>query len=331
MLLKLFRGTGPGVVLLIFLTASLVWASAFINPHQSVSFVYDVNPMPLYGLLKGILGNSAIAGVIFSFVLLLFISFLIVSFNTSVFFINERTFLPAGVYILLCGLFPQYQLLNPVLPAVLLLMIAIRRMMDAYRKNTTAYNFFDAAILIGTGSLIYANLVWFWLLTIIGIAILRTGNVKELILAFLGLLTPLLVTAGIWYVMGKDMMQLVSLADYNLFEKAGNYSFSRVTVTGLSVAVLCTLVSFSYLLSVINSKKIKSRKTFTELIWLFVISFVVYFAVPSVSVEMIYIISIPLCYIIAHYFIFSRKKLIPEIFFTLLFIIVIILQVINSI
>jgi hypothetical protein len=328
MLLRLFKGTGPGVVLFIFLSAAGIWTSAFLHPYSSSPLLYDINPMPLYGLLKGFLGKSAIVGVIFTFVILMVISFLMVNFNTVTFFINERTFLPAIIYIILIGFFPRYQILNPVLPAAVLLMIAIRRMMDAYRKNSTAYNFFDAALLISTGSLFYANLIWFGLLTIIGIATLRTWNVKEIILAVLGLATPLIMTTGVWYVAGKDLSQLLSLADHNLFEKEGLFYFSRITITGLVITGLCSLISLSFLLSVINSKKIKSRKTFVVLIWLAAIALTVFFVLPSVSVEMVYIVSIPLSYIIAHYFIFSRKRILPEIFFTLIFITVIVIQAI---
>jgi hypothetical protein len=327
MLLRLFRGTGPGVMILILLTAAGVWISAFIDPHLPSSFHYDLNPMPLYTLLKGIIGNSAIIGVLFSFVLILLMSFLLVNFNTTVFFINERTFLPAIIYVLFSGLFPHYQLLNPVLPASLFLMLAIRRIMDAYRKNGTAYNFFDASLLIGTGSLIYVNLIWFGLLAVIGIAILRTGNIKELILSILGLCTPLLLIAGIYYVAGKDLNMLVSVAKYNLFEIAGDYYFSRIAIAGLIIIGLSILISLFHLFSVINIKKIKSRKTFTELIWTLIISVTVFFVLPSASVELIYIAGIPLSYFLTHYFLFSKKRLIPEIFFTALFIIVIVLQI----
>ena len=327
MLIRLFRSTGPGVIFFILLTAAGAWISAFVEPHLPSSFIYDVNPMPLYALLKGMIGNSAIAGVLFSFLLILFMSFLLVNFNTTVFFINERTFLPAVIYILFSGLFPHYQLLNPVLPASLFLMIAIRRIMDAYRKNGTAYNFFDASLLIATGSLLYANLIWFALLAIIGITILRTGNVKELILSILGLCTPLLLTAGIYYVAGKDLNLLISVVKYNLFETSGDYYFSRIAIAGMMIIGICIMISLFHLLSVINVKKIKSRKTFTELIYTFLISVTVYFALPSASVELIYIAGIPISYFLSHYFLFSKKRVVPEIFFTALFIIVIVLQI----
>ncbi len=98
-------------------------------------------------------------------------AFLLVNFNTTVFFIHERTFLPALIYILFGGFFPDHQLLNPVLPASIFLMLAVMRIMESYHITGTAYSYFDAGILISTGSLFYANLIWFGLIVIIGIAI----------------------------------------------------------------------------------------------------------------------------------------------------------------
>jgi hypothetical protein len=327
MLLKFFRGTGPGEVILIFLTAAGIWASAFINPHLAPSFQYYQNPMPLYNLLRMLLGENALYGVIFSFVLVLLMSFLIVNFNTSHFFINERTFLPGVIYILLTGLFPHYQLLNPVLPASLFLLLAIRRIMDAYRISGTAFNFFDASLLIGTGSLFYANLLWFALIAIIGIAILRTGNLKELIILVIGLITPALLTAGIYYALGKNVLSLWVVLTDNLFVKTGEYYFSGLTIVGLLLSGLIILISLIHLLFQLNNKKIKARKTFTVLICTLIISFVVYFVLPSASVELIWLAAIPISYILAHYFIVSTKKLLPEIFFAALFIIIIMMQI----
>jgi hypothetical protein len=326
-MLKFFRGSGPGEVLLIILVAGGVWLNAFINPHLSASFHYDSYPMPLYGLLKTLLGDNAIYGVIFSFVLLIFVSFLIVNFNTSHFFINERTFLPAAIYILFSGIFPQYQVLNPVLPATVFLILAIRRIMDSYRKPGIAYNFFDASLLIGLGSLFYANLIWFGILSIIGIAILRTGNIKELIISLFGLITPALFTVGVYYATGKDVFSLPDLLYYNLFAGTGEYYLAGIIFAVLAILGVILLLSLIYLLSELNRKKIKAGKTFSMLIWALVLSVGVYFLIPSASFELIFLASVPMSYILAHYFIFSKKKLIPEIFFAALFLIVIFLQI----
>lgn len=283
--------------------------------------------MPLYGLLKLVFGNNHFLGVVFAFSMVSLIAFLLVNFNTTIFFINERTFLPALIYILFSGLFPEYQLLNPVLPASVFLMVAIIRIMDSYRKQGTSYNFFDAGILISTGSLFYANLIWFGLLVIIGIAILRTGNVKEISVSILGLITPYLLTFGLYYVIGKNLESLLSLVYNNFFGKSEDYLFSRLTIVVLIFIGITILVSISYLIMVMNSKKIKSRKTFSLLIWAFLISAGVYTVLPSASVEIVWLTGIPVSYFLTHYFVFVKKKIVPEIFFSVLFILILLIQI----
>ena len=77
----------------------------------------------------------------------------------------------------------------------------------------------------------------------------------------------------------------------------------------------------------LNNKKIKSRKTFSLLIWIFLISVAVYILIPSVSVEIVWITAIPVSYFLTHYFVFIRKKLVPEILFSVFVIFVIIIQI----
>jgi len=327
MLLKLFKRTGPGAISLIILTLLAVWASAFISLRDRFSLYFDLDSMPLYGLLSSLIGTHPLPGIFFSLILLTTMAFLMVSLNTNLVLINERTFLPALIYILLSGLFPQYQLMNPAVFAAMFLMLAIKRIMESYRVAGTAYNFFDAGILIGIGSLFYANLIWFGFLIIIGIALLRTGNLKEIGISFIGLVTPFILTLGFYYVMGKDPNELLNVFVYNLFGKTSVYAFTTLTILAILFAGLSTTVSIFYLITVMDSKKISSRKTFLLLLWLFFISLTVYFAVPSASVEIMWLAGIPVSYFLSHYFVFVRRKLVSEILFSVFFIIVLLIQV----
>jgi hypothetical protein len=216
MLLRLFKGTGPGVIFTIIILLLGVWVSAFLNPETDTISHLSADPMPLFGLLIKYTANTFYLGVILSLLMVSLMAFLLVNFNTTDFFINERTFLPAAIYILFSGLFPEFQSLNPALPASLFLIVAFRRIMDGYRKQGTAYNFFDAGILIGTGSLFYANLIWFGLLVVIGIALLRTGNIIEIAISILGLITPYFITFGIFYLTGNEPEAFLSLIINNI-------------------------------------------------------------------------------------------------------------------
>jgi hypothetical protein len=327
MVLRIFKGTGPGAIFLIGVTLVALWISAFLNPSMDSISLYETDPMPLYGLLKLIIGNNHLIGVVFSFLMVSVLAVFLVNFNTNIFFINERTFLPALFYVLSGGFFPQYQLLNPVLPASVLLMFAIRRIMDGYHKPGIAYNFFDAGILISTGSLFYANLIWFGILVMIGIALIRTGNLIEITISIIGLLTPYLLAFGIYYVIGKDLYALLALIENNLFGRSEGYIFTALTLIALIFTGILIVMSIAYLLRLMNTKKIKSRKAFSLLIWVFIISVLIYIILPSVSVDIVWLISIPVSYFLAHYFVMIKKKLIPEILFSLFLISVLLIQI----
>jgi hypothetical protein len=326
MLLKLFKGTGLAVMLILFITAAGLWIGPVLNPELAV-YYSGVNTMPLFTMLKNLVGNSAIAGVFISFGLVILISVLMVNFNTTVFFITERTFLPAVLFVILSAILPDCQTLNPALFASLFLLIALIRIVDSYRKTGTAYNFFDAGILISMGSLFYVDLIWMGLLVFLGIALIRSTNIKELVISIIGLLTPYLILYGIYYVLGKDLRALNNLILTNLFGDSGSFYLSRMIVVTLIMTGLNVLASIFHLFSVFNTKKIRSRKTFSLLLWIFVLSAVSFIVLPSVSDEIIYIIAIPVSYFISHFYIFMRKKIISEIFFTTILVLTILVQI----
>jgi hypothetical protein len=331
MLLKKFRETGPDVIILIFIILLLTWTGAFLHPHLPSELGFDVKPMPLFGLLLSVAGFNSLFSVIVAFLLLLLILFLLVNFNTSVFFISERTYLPAVIYILLTGFFPQHQVLNPLLPSAVFLILAVHRIIDSYKIQSTAFSFFNAGMLISVGSLFYANLIWFGILLIIGIAILRTGSIKEITISVLGLATPVFILSGFFYIAGKDMNSLFSAVTYNLFAKDMHYSFPLINLVALILSGVIVLISVAHLLSVINAKKIKSRKTFMLLFWTFFIAVAAGIIFKSVSAEIFILAAIPVSYFLSHYFVFTRKRVLPEVLLAALFILAAVVQIANLI
>jgi uncharacterized membrane protein (UPF0182 family) len=89
MLLRIFKGTGPGVIFLIIIILITVWVSAILNQRLHPRFIYESDPMPLYSFVKLLIHNSHNLGVILSFLLVSLMAFLMVNFNTTVFFIPE--------------------------------------------------------------------------------------------------------------------------------------------------------------------------------------------------------------------------------------------------
>ena len=277
--------------------------------------------MPLFGILLTLTNFSPFISVLAAFLLTLLVSYLLVNFNTSAFFISERTFLPAIVYALLTAIFPEFQVLNPVLPAAVFLILAIRSIVESYKVYGTAFSYFDAGILIGTGSLFFAPLIWMGILLLAGIVILRTVNIKEIIISILGIATPLFIVYGIMYVSGKDMAEQLSAVSWNLFGKESGFAVTGIKLAIIITAAVMILIAVAQLVPALNMKKIKSRKTLTLLFWSFLIALGVTILSGSVSGEMHWLLIIPPSYFLTHYFVFSRSKRIPGIIMTLLFLI----------
>jgi hypothetical protein len=326
MLLRLFKGNNPGSIVLITVIAISVWIGAFLHPSANIAARFDPVPMPLYGLFVKIIGLNVLARAITAFVICAGLIFLVMHFNTTNFFINERTYLPVLIYSLAIGFIPEYQTLNPALPAAVFLMLAIMRIIDSYRKPGLANNFFDAAILISIGSLFYANLIWFGLLIIIGILLIRTVNISEIAIALIGFTTPYFILFGVYYVLGMDLKGLTTLISENLFNRMEGYHFTRLTIAAGIICGIEILISLGYLLSRLSNKKVKSRQIFSMLIWTFLVTIAVIFVLPTASVEITCIAAIPVSYFMTHYFVFVKKKILPDILLVVLLLSVFMVQ-----
>jgi hypothetical protein len=322
-MIRFFRGSGIGPMLLLILSALALWIQYFISPPR-LTEVAGSDPMPLWGLVANALEGSPLLAVILSFALMLIVAIVMVRFNTSIFFIPRRTYLPALIYILLYSLLPGEMVLNPALPAALLILAGMWRMVSSYRVNGMTFNFFDAALLISSAGMFYAGAVWFIILVIIGALIFRSPDSRELTVTIAGALLPWIVLYAVWYVTGGDVAELTEIIRHNLFDQMPPVYWGRTLVILLAVAGLNFIPSLVALASEMPTYKIRSRKTFELFSWMIVLSAAIYIFIPAVSAELNAITALPVAFIMANYYAFTRRLTIAEIFFWLMVIMLII-------
>jgi len=322
-MIKLFRGTGIGPLLVMILIAVALWFQYFINPPQEM-LPPGGDAMPLWGLIFEPLSGLPLLSVILSFVLMVIMVVVMIRFNTTLFFIPRRTYFPALFFIIFYSAFPEVMILNPALPAALLIMLGIWRMMDAYRINGMAFNFFDAALFISSAGMFYAGSLWFVLLVLTGALILRSPDFREIIITVAGALLPWIILYAVWYLTGGSMSDLTEIIRHNLFDKMPPVSWSRALIILFIVIAVAFLPALLSLFREMPTQKIKSRKTFELLLWMMVICAAAYALAPSVSVEMNAITAIPVSFIMANYCAFTRRLLTTEILFWLLAIMIVV-------
>jgi hypothetical protein len=326
MLVRLFRGTGPGLVFLILLAAAGLWANAWFNP-DTVDMTPVQGAMPLWNVIQNLIASSPQQRIIVSFIIMLLMGLLLIRFNISEFFINRRTFLPGLLYIMIFSVFQRYMVFNPALPAALLITVALWRMMGSYRQNGVAYSFFDAALVISTAGLFYADAVWFLALVFIGTFLLRSPDLREIFIALTGAILPFGFMYAIWFLTGKNLSDLNTLIVNNLFEEAAPVMWSRTLIILLGVLGLNLIIALYVVFADMTTKKVKSRKTFAMLLWMFAISAAVFFFVPSASAEIVAIAAVPAAFVISDYYVFARKLLLPEILFALMIIMIVVARI----
>lgn len=313
MIIRIFRGTGAGPAFLIILFGFALWAEYIFFP-PAVANTLSGTGMPLWDIITRALRDSPGLAVVVSMSILLVLLIIIARFNTSLFFIPRRTYFPVLFYIFFFSLFPGEMILNPVLPAAVLILAGVWRMMTAYRLNGLAFCFFDSALLISLAGIFYANAIWFVALVFLGLFILRSPDMREIAVAIVGILLPWILFYAVWYLVGRDVSDLTAIITGNLFDEVASVYWSRTLVILLMVAALLILPALFYLIREMPTKKIKSRKTFALLLWMLVISVAIYLFVPGVSVEIIAIAGIPVAYLISNYAAFTRRVNLYETF-----------------
>ncbi len=119
--------------------------------------------------------------------------------------------------------------------------------MESYKVQGTAFSFFDAGMLISIGSLFYASFIWLGLLLIIGIAILRTGSIKEIIISILGLATPVFIFYGFLYVSRERYgFNAVGVSHIIFLPKDADFSFPVLTIAVLIISGIIVLISVTH-------------------------------------------------------------------------------------
>ena len=314
MLLRLFKSIQPSIIFLIVLMTVGIWLNTFLNPGNS-NFYFNEHPMPLYGVLTNLVSPVSILGTLITMIIWVIHGLLLVRLNTKFFFINERTYLPAAIFILFGCFIADLQSLTPVIISSIFLLLAIERLLNSYRNTNISFSSFDAGLLIGTGTLFYLNLGFFLLLVWIGLLILRPVNWREWVVPILGFCTPVFLTAAIYYLLNGDLFLFIGIIQDNLIPFKYDITQFHYYFLGY-LALLVAFASFQIIRDIIT-KKVRSRKIFLIFWWVFSISAIVFFFVPWASFEMIVFGFAPLSFLLTNYFLNIRVKWFGELSFFL--------------
>lgn len=308
MLVNTLKSNQPFVIILIIFTSIALWLFSFINPI-GINISADTFYTPFYSLVVKVTDYKTSFSVFLTLLIVLLQAFLLVQFNKTYILINYRTYLPAFFYIIIASSFVHLQRINPVTLGAIFIFISINNLFNTYRSDYALNKLYLAGFFIAIASLFWTPFVFFVILIWISLLILRPFIGREWLVGLLGFLTPYLFVFVYYFVFtsGEQIEMLVASLQQNL-KISITFKLLHFSYYILFGFLFLLLILASYTLIVnFQKKKIRNRKYFEISWWIFFICIALLILFDTVGYEIIYILSIPLSFLLTDYF-YSVKK-----------------------
>lgn len=296
-LLRLLKNNRAGGIFFIGFLMVLLWINAFLDPVEPRSWT----AMPFYEAIFGSLEERPLASAIVAFVFYLLLSVLLVRLNARYFLIRDRSYMPAAMFLLIAGAIPELQQTNPLLVGSLFFLVSINILFDSQDDRPDSYRIFNAALVLGAGSLFYAPLVWFIPLLWLTIMVIRPIRWREWLypLVAFGLVGLFIFTY--YWVFRDDPHALGRLLRENLAIR-GSLDRSHPEWAFFFGFLLFLIFRASiYILRRYQVRKIYIRKLYQVFFFMFVFSLVFYFFIARFRIEVTYFFAIPVAYLLSNY------------------------------
>lgn len=327
MILRILKSNHSVNYFLVVLFGVLFWAESLIHP-QTYPFYPGENENLLFLPFFKLLAGNPLASTITALVLTIIIALLMLNINSRYAFIRIRTMLPAPLFILMVSGFTGIHSLHPVYFAALFFLVSIQRMFNIFGKSKPYSSAFDAGFWLATGSLFYLDLIFLLPAFLLGISVLSRENFWRVSAVHLtGFFLPFFFAFSFVVLTGR-FPELLKIFEQNLTSNNNHFISNLYLQIFLGFLVLLTIFGSIRIIQQYDTKKVSSRKYFTVFFLIFVFSLAGFIFIPPVSQEMLVITSIPVAYLGSNFLVFMKSRFWGELIITLLFGIVIFMQII---
>jgi hypothetical protein len=243
-----------------FYVVDIVHVTALDNPSMPL---WDLFIMPLFGYSKY---WAALVSMIITLLSAFSINRIILRFGL----IQSQGMIPFSLFIIISSAFLSVQKLNPVWFFTLFFILAVERLFAAVMRKRPAVVCFDAAFLLGLGSLFYAKGIMFFPILIIAIGILRVATISSIVAAIMGFLFPFVASLA-WFFFFDNGVWFLNELNENIMANPGQYNHNLYSQVYMGVIILLAAVSVLAVVRYMSTQKVVIRQYFRVFIWMFLI------------------------------------------------------------
>jgi len=310
----------PQNIIPVLLVCAVCW---MVSYSHSVGYpVYgEVSATPLWNSFCKILPGKEVTYII-GILLMAGGAFLLHRANYILALIREKTFLPFTFYILFISTNPDFFPLKSTTLGVFCLILAMYELFISYHEERAVSKAYNAALLIGIGSLLWVHLLWFMPLFWIGMYNFRSLSPRTLAASIVGVGTVYWFLLG-WCVWQNDYtvftipfasllkMRLLNLDNFTIV----NW-ISILLIAFLTVTASVNIITHDY------DDNLRSRQFLSFLILMAIWAFSLYFIYEQNSEEFLETACVPASILIAHFFTVGRKRILQWMFYAIVLIMV---------
>jgi len=302
MLLRILKDNHTSGMIVIIILMVIFSVTGYLN----FSPPGEVGSMPLYNFLFQNLQNSRWGSVVISSLIIGIILVALTRLNISNFLLEDRSFMPAALYLFILGSFPSASVLNPVLVVTVFILLAFLGLLKGEEHRANPIALFNAGILIAIGSLFYLKIIWYIPFFWIAVAMIRPLKWRGIINPFLAFIVLGLFYIGYYWIFKDDLHSLPGILRTTLSGNGTIKTFSVDQWIMISYIFLLTFIASFYLMTRFTAKKNIIRKIYQVLFVLFLYTLAFYFFISGRGLQLISVLAIPLSMLLSNYF--HRRK-----------------------
>lgn len=262
--------------------------------------------------------------------LLVFLQAMLANFLVNNYRLKEdlRNYVPAAVYVVGCGMFPEFLDLTPALIGNTFLLLALIRIMGVYKTHESSGDLYDTGLFLGLAALFASGYILFFLAVFAGWLVLRGSNFLEVLVIATGFFSPYFLTWA--YLFVSYGMNQPGTPFFSPYLSLGGQELQGDMLVGVKLAFWGILIIFVLmnLNSYLMKKNIQVQKNISVLYWFLLVSGLMVFFLKTIPLYYLLASVVPLC-IFLGLSLNNASKATGEIFFLLLLVSLLCFQVIG--
>ena len=270
MIIRFFKSSYLPQYVALILIGMALWAPAlFWSDPDSKEHIDLLEPG--YHLLLSLFPNYTFIGILFSFLITmgtaLLFNFVLEKHDLT----SRNSLLPAFVFIVFTGLFPELHGLHQSLIPTLLILLLLNNILEMYNVDEGYTQIFYAGVLIAIASLFSFQSLFYILLVFLAFFVFRIYTWREWIIVLLGVVNVYLLL-GV-YLFWTDKLNLalqnygIYFTEISFYKFQGPYDF--ISLLLITMTIILSLWSLLKVLVRYSDHILVIRKKITVILWFF--------------------------------------------------------------